>query len=354
MSGRDASTLDRARSAIERARASLFGTALFADVLEAASPRSGAELTAVACDPRRTRGRDSLACFDALRAVGDRGGALSELTRVRTLLGGPALFLSLELRERLLAHDQVSARRVFGTMLPAERTLAGLAELSLGDRSPGRRAELLLLASTARDAPVAIAPLLRAAGDDPTREFDGIAEKLAARRSREPHPAQRGDGHLGARRAVRGVAGRPIAVAFVRRAPRERDDRRRRERPSGAPGRLGPGNDARPPQADFQGRRARPRARNHPAGVAGPCGPFAAGAGRRRRGPLRGVVASRRRRGRRRHRHSRPPAGPHRRARRDNRAALSERPARSALEPSSPRKARRARPKAMRESSPGM
>ncbi|MDP9151644.1 MAG: hypothetical protein M3O36_17115, partial [Myxococcota bacterium] len=138
------------------------------------------------CDPARRTGRDSLACFDARRAVGDRDGAIAELARVRALLGAPTLFLPLELRERLLGHDEAGARRIFEAMLPAERTLAELTELSVPERAEARRAALLRLASTATDAPVAIAPLLRAVDDDPAREFEGVAERLAARDRESP------------------------------------------------------------------------------------------------------------------------------------------------------------------------
>ncbi|MDP9035106.1 MAG: hypothetical protein M3O50_09885, partial [Myxococcota bacterium] len=177
---------DRARGAIDRARSALGGSALFADAMDASTPAAGVEQVAVACNPARSTGRNSLACFDARRAVGDRTAALAELARVRAVLGAPMLFLSLELRERLLGHDEDGARRIFDAMLPAERTLAELSELSVPEPAEARRTALLRLAPSAADAPVAVAPLLRALDDDPAREFAGVAERLAAQDRESP------------------------------------------------------------------------------------------------------------------------------------------------------------------------
>ena len=168
---------DRARSALERARAGLDGTALQADAERAASPLSGKDLEARECDPGRASRRDTLACFDAVRAAGDRTGSNTELGRVRKVLGSPSRFLGVELRDALAAGDQARAQRTFGAMPPAEQTLSSLAAL---DTSADAEARLLRSARDARDAPGAIAALLRSAGDDVAREFDGIAEGLAA------------------------------------------------------------------------------------------------------------------------------------------------------------------------------
>jgi hypothetical protein len=176
-SGRDR-LFDHAREALERARTQLAGTALLADAESAATPRSGAELAATACDPSRLHPRDTLACFDALRATGDHTAAARELARVRALLGAPSRFLAVELRDALGTSDEAGANRAFGAMLPAERTLSALDAL---DRSPGtdRRAHLLRAAATARD-PSSLASLVHDAGDDAAVEFDGAAERLVA------------------------------------------------------------------------------------------------------------------------------------------------------------------------------
>jgi hypothetical protein len=175
-SGRE-NLFDRAAAALERARAPLAGTSLLADAEKAAAPRMGFDLAATTCDPGRASARDTLSCFDALRATGDHTTAANELGRLRTLLGGPARLLAPDLRDALAAGDDIRARRDFEAMLPAERSLAAL---SLLDHSPAAQANLLRAAATAPDAPASIAPLLRAGGDDPTREFDGIAERVAA------------------------------------------------------------------------------------------------------------------------------------------------------------------------------
>jgi hypothetical protein len=168
---------DRAGAALERARARLAGTGLFADAEDAVSPRSGAELVAALCDSVRPGSRDTLKCFDALHAAGDRKRSAQELARLRQVFGAPARFLPIELREALDAGDDAAASRVFGAMLPGERTLAAQAAV---DSSPDAAAHLLALSVGARDAPAAIAPLLRFDGDDPTREFEGVADRIAA------------------------------------------------------------------------------------------------------------------------------------------------------------------------------
>jgi hypothetical protein len=177
-SGRDR-LFDRARVALERARARLAGAALLADAENAATPHAGAELVAAACDPARARAKDTAGCFEALRVTGDRARTAQELARLRALLGAPERFLPIELREALVAGDEAAASRVFAAMLPAERTLAALDAL---DRSaPAEvRAHLLRAAAEARDAPNALPPLLRAAGDDPAADLEGVAERLAA------------------------------------------------------------------------------------------------------------------------------------------------------------------------------
>ena len=175
-SGRER-VFDRAQTALERARRALAGTALFVDAENAVRPRVGADLVMASCAPDRATAHDTLACFDALRASGDRGRADSELARLRDVLGAPEGYLSLELREALDSADDAAASRVYRTMLPGERSLAALAVL---DRTPDARANLLRAATGARDAPRSIAPLLRVDGDDPAAEFEGMAERVVA------------------------------------------------------------------------------------------------------------------------------------------------------------------------------
>ncbi|MCL2449331.1 MAG: hypothetical protein FWD17_10310, partial [Polyangiaceae bacterium] len=169
---------DRAQAALSRARQPLAGTALLVDAEDAASPRVGAERAAAACDPARPVAHDRLTCFDALRALGDRAGAVRELARVRALLGSPAALLGVEVRDALSVDDRETAERAYSAMLPAERTLSALALLKGDD--PAARDSLLALAATARDAPGALAVLLRGAGSHPMAAFKGVAESLAA------------------------------------------------------------------------------------------------------------------------------------------------------------------------------
>ncbi len=168
---------DRARTALDRARPALAGTSLLADAELTAQPRLGAELVAALCEPARANARDTILCFDALRSTGDRPRAAAELARLRAVLGAPSRYLPLELKEAVVAGDTAAAVRVLNAMLPAERTLAALASV---DASPQMRDHLLKAAASARDAPAALAPLLRAAGDDSTGDFDDVAARLAA------------------------------------------------------------------------------------------------------------------------------------------------------------------------------
>jgi hypothetical protein len=176
VSGRE-HLFDRAQAALARIRGAGIG-ALFVDAERAASPRVGAELAASSCDMSRAAAHDTLTCLDALRSAGDRAGEARELARLRTLLGAPESFRALELREALSAGDDGAARRVFESMLPGQRTMAVAAVLLGDDRDA--RAALVRIAPASRDAPGAMGPLLRAAGDDPTAPLDGDAERVAA------------------------------------------------------------------------------------------------------------------------------------------------------------------------------
>jgi hypothetical protein len=170
---------DRAEAALARAQSGLAETALLVDARDQASPSVGLERVAASC--ARATSHDTLACLDALRDTGDRAGAGRELTRLRSVLGAPRRFLALEAREALVGGDVAGARRAFSEMLPAERTLATLSLLADPSLPPRElRAQLLALATTARDAPVALSPLFHAAGEDPSAGYDAIAEKVAS------------------------------------------------------------------------------------------------------------------------------------------------------------------------------
>lgn len=162
---------DRAAAALERARPTLSGSAFFSDAEAAAAPRTGADLASRECSTARPR--DTLSCFDLLRAAGNHDAAMREIDRLRALLGAPARFAPLDLRESLATHDQARTRAALSALLPGEATSNVLA---LGKLDASR---VLALAPDLRDSPLAVAPLLRAGGDDPTHEFDGIAEKIA-------------------------------------------------------------------------------------------------------------------------------------------------------------------------------
>ncbi len=187
MTGGSERLFDRAQAALARARPALAGTALFANAEDAASPRVGAERVSVDCDLVRASAHDTLACLDALRAAGDRPGEVRELARLRALLGAPARFLALELRDAAAVGDDATATRAFAAMSTAERTMTALTMLRANPAGAGDlRLGLLAMAPAARDAPGAIAPLLRSMGDDPSGDLDATAERLAAEDRAQP------------------------------------------------------------------------------------------------------------------------------------------------------------------------
>ena len=169
---------DRALAALDRAQRALGKTAIVADADDAVTPRVGAEQVSVACDPARVTDQDTLECTDALRATGDRQAEWRELARLRALLGAPQRFLNIEIRDA--GPDAAVAARAFTAMTPADRTLAGLGLLAGSLDAKDARARFLQLATTARDAPGAIDPLVRAAGEELPGDLDATAERLAA------------------------------------------------------------------------------------------------------------------------------------------------------------------------------
>src|SRR5262249_38156633 len=123
-------------------------------------------------------------CHDALWETGDHAAAARELDRLRALFGGPQLYLAVSLRAALAAGDAAAAARLYEAMLPGERTLTGLFAARRDARA--LPAGLRTGAAFARDAPTALAPLLRAAGEDPTAPFNGVAEQITATDRKSP------------------------------------------------------------------------------------------------------------------------------------------------------------------------
>jgi hypothetical protein len=184
-SGRD-ELVDRARAALERARGTLGGTPLFVDVASVVDGHVGTDRVALECSDDPLRARDRLDCYDALHGIGDRAKASAELARIRATLGAPLRFLPLELRDAVIAGDLETARRAFASMPPGEKTLSAWAVTAKVTDTTATREAFRALAPLASDAPMAIAPLLRAAGDDPTKAFDGVAERVVAQDRASP------------------------------------------------------------------------------------------------------------------------------------------------------------------------
>lgn len=165
---------DRARTSYERAKAGLAGTPLLRDVERIAFERTGRENVDFDCDERAPSDKTNLSCYHARVAVGDRAGAERELERLRALAGTPQLYLSLSTRSAIEVGDLAAAASIQSAMNPGDRQISTLYAIKGKSAVP----DILRLATVARDAPVALPGLLRAAGDDPLTAFDGVAERV--------------------------------------------------------------------------------------------------------------------------------------------------------------------------------
>ena len=182
---------DRAREAYDRATKAAGGAPLLDAVARVAFGRSQADDVAFECGSAPGHRKDDLLCYDALKTSGKRADATKELERVRGLRGEKLGFLVLEVRDALGVGDLAAAKRAYGSMVPGERNLATFASLQDEAMSPkDRRAQLVALASTSRDAPSALPSLFRVLGDDPAVEFEGVAARLAADDRAKPKLAQ--------------------------------------------------------------------------------------------------------------------------------------------------------------------
>jgi hypothetical protein len=181
---------DRSRAQFERAKAAIEGTSLLVDAGRFAFERVGTDYLAYACSPISPHDRRSLDCYQALRDAGNLPAAGTELERLRVLRGGPALFLSLTVRDALSTGDAKGAARALANMTPGEVTLSdlyGVAKLT-GGAAPDLHERLRDAVALARDAPSAWPALLAALDRDPLLAFEGIAEKLSNADRAQPIP----------------------------------------------------------------------------------------------------------------------------------------------------------------------
>ncbi|HWL87314.1 MAG TPA: hypothetical protein VNO21_16030, partial [Polyangiaceae bacterium] len=195
-----ASLFDRAHAALERAARSLDGSALLHEARRIAVDRGPVENLRFECAEAAPNDRRSLACYNAMHALGDTRAAANELERLRRVHGAPDLYLALSLHDALISGNRSAALSAYRAMLPGERTLHGLASTRALEGSAATAAwplpsiavdrdlvrELLAAAPEARDAPFGIAPLLLAAGEDPFAPFAGMAERVTAADRAQP------------------------------------------------------------------------------------------------------------------------------------------------------------------------
>ena len=172
---------DRARSSFDRAKTTLGDAPIVRDTERVAFDRAGDKSIELECTGT---GRDSLACYTALKTAGKDKEASAEIERLRNLRGAKAAFAPLVLRDALGKGDNARAKSEWAAMLPGERTLEVLGALRLGDRTVIK--DLLALATEARDAPMSLPALLSAAGNDPTRDLDGAAEAIVKKDREKP------------------------------------------------------------------------------------------------------------------------------------------------------------------------
>ena len=181
----EARLLDRAAAALERAKGSLAGTALLAELDRVAVDRLGVDWVARLCSPPPEAPRNTVDCFTALRSSGERAAAAKELERLRALVGTSQWAKDVSLSEALLSGDFSSARAIYGATPPGERTLSALYAIGGGDVAERTRA-LRAASPAAPDSPAVLSSIARALGDDPLVEFAGLSERLTAEDRKSP------------------------------------------------------------------------------------------------------------------------------------------------------------------------
>jgi hypothetical protein len=155
------------------------GSSLLAGVDARLHARVGEAAVTAAC--RGGLGRADIDCLEALRERGDFPAALAEIDRLRKLRDAPEGLRDAELNVRVRMGDLKGALAVHDAMHPAERRLLDALGLSAGRGD--RRATQQRLGRdrlTARDAPFAIDPVVRALGlsPDPAPPLEAEGRKL--------------------------------------------------------------------------------------------------------------------------------------------------------------------------------
>ncbi|MCC6553971.1 MAG: hypothetical protein IT372_13250 [Polyangiaceae bacterium] len=184
---RRASMPDVAEAAYAKLAAIAAGSVLLANVDARLHGRVGADAVKAACEGGADR--SSTACLEALH---DRGGLepmLAEIARLRRLRRAPDALREVELSERVAHGDLEGALAVYDALPPADRRM--LEALGLAAGRGNLRAVRTRLARDrilARDAPYAIAPLVRALGllPDPAPPLEAAGRKLVLEDQKTP------------------------------------------------------------------------------------------------------------------------------------------------------------------------
>lgn len=183
-----ASMPDVAEAAYARLAAAAPGSPLAADLDAALHPSVGADAVKARCSGP-AQDRSETACLEALRDAGELDRALAEIARLRKLRRAPDALREVEMAVHVARGDLKAAMRVYDAMPPAQRRLLDAPALAAGKGDARQvRARLTRDRATARDAPYAISPLVRALGlaPDPAPALEAEGRKLVLADQKSP------------------------------------------------------------------------------------------------------------------------------------------------------------------------
>jgi hypothetical protein len=179
----ESSMYDRAEESFAAASGPLKGTHLLRELDASIHPRAGADAVAFACANDPASDRSDLACLHRLAQRGDAPGSLAEIARLRALRGAPKALWSPEAQARLSAGDMPGLLALYDSLLPAQRALALLAAAEAPEEA---RKRIARDATTARDSPGSLAPLLRLLGQDPAADYEAAAARAVEADRKNP------------------------------------------------------------------------------------------------------------------------------------------------------------------------
>ncbi len=178
---------DLAERALQTLKEKAPGASITAQTEHGVRRKTGTEAVKAACEGGL--GRDTLHCAMTKSSVGDRPGALAEITRLRELRRAPGAFLPQELRLRIASGDDKGALAAYDAMQPGERSLSTI--LPVLARMPDRaqaRARILADAPVVSDGAAALARAGLAFGEPSAdaRRFEDEGRALVEKDRKQP------------------------------------------------------------------------------------------------------------------------------------------------------------------------